>query len=211
MFESKPFDGDSRVAPYAALLSLLLLVPCRTAIAQDSVGVDGSRTKYPTSIQVTIADKPVTLSLTGASQRKKAWFKVYTIGSYIDPAAGVTSAAQLAQKDCAKKMHLVMERNVDGKTMGEAFNEGIELNYPGSKFADEKRQLLEFMKGKDLRTGDQVWLTHIPGAGFLCELPGNQQVMIKSVPFAVAIWEIYLGEKNIGDAIKAALTSRLGS
>lgn len=193
---------------YATLILIFLFT--NTAIAQE-VGVEGSSTKYPVSIDVTVADKPVTLSLTGASQRKKAWFKVYTIGSYVDPAAGAKTAAQLAQADCAKKMHLVMERNVDGKTMGEAFIEGIELNYPDSKFADEKRQLLTFMKGKDLRTGDQVWLTHVPGQGFLCELPGNQQVMIKSVPFAVAIWEIYLGDRNIGDAIKSALTSRIGS
>ena len=105
-------------------------------------------------------------------------------------------------------MHIVID-GVDGKTMAEAFIDGIHLNCSESQFSDESKTLLEFMKGKDLKKGDHVWLTHVPGIGFQCSLPDDHEVTIKSVPFAVAIWEIYLGEKNIGDAVKVGLTSRL--
>jgi hypothetical protein len=172
------------------------------------VSVDGSDNKYAVSIANKIGEKDVKLTLTGVSQRKKAWFKVYTIGSYVEEGADVHSAAELASKDCAKQMHLIMERNVDGKTMAEAFVEGIRLNHPEPQFNDSCDALLGFMKGANLKEGDNVWLTHIPGVGFNCRLP-NGEAVIKDVAFATAIWEIYLGDNNIGDGIKKGLTSRL--
>ncbi len=177
--------------------------------AGEEVGVSGSATKYPISIQSKIGDKDVKLTLTGVAMRKKAFFKVYTLGSYIEEGITVHNAAELAGKDCAKQMHLVMERDVDGQDMANAFIDGIRLNYPEPQLAEQCKSLLEFMKGKSLKVGDHVWLTHVPGVGFNCRLPGDKDILIKDVAFAKAIWDIYLGNKNIGEEIKANLTSRL--
>jgi hypothetical protein len=193
----------------AFTVALLVLPVVAIFAAGDEVGVSGSATKYPVNIQSKVGDKDVKLTLTGAAMRKKAFFKVYTIGGYIDESIAVHSAAELAQKDCAKQMHLVMEREVDGQAMAEAFVEGIRLNYPEPKFADQCKSLLDFMKGQNLKVGDHVWLTHVPNVGFNCKLPGDKDVLIKDVAFAKAIWDIYLGNKNIGDEVKAGLTSRL--
>lgn len=173
----------------------------------DEVGVSGIN--YPVGIQSKVGEKEVKLTLTGVALRKKAFFKVYTIGSYVEEGVAVHSAAELAHKDCAKQMHLVMQRDVDGESMANAFIEGIRLNYPEPKFADQCKSLLDFMKDKSLKNGDHVWLTHVPNVGFLCKMPGDKEVLIKDVTFSQAIWDIYLGEKNIGEEIKAGLTSRL--
>lgn len=192
------------------LISIVaLLVLCATAMADAPVGVSGSDTKYPVAIESKINDKDVKLTLTGAAMRKYAYFKVYTLGSYIEEGVTVHTAAELAGKDCAKQLHLVMERGVDGKEMADAFIEGVRLNHAEPKFAQQCEKLLAFMKGKDLKAGDHVWLTHVPQVGFQCSLPGNKEILIENVPFAHAIWGIYLGEKNLGETIKEGLTSRL--
>ncbi len=193
------------------LMIILVLIPAEAVLAAggEEVGVPGSSTKYPVSINSNVGGKDVSLVLTGTAQRKKAMFKVYTIGSYVEQGAVINNAAELAQKDCAKQLHLVMERNVDGKTMAEAFIEGIDLNYPDTNFPEQKKSLLEFMTQHSLNTNDHVWLTHVPGVGFNCKLPGNAEITIKDLGFSQAIWEIYLGNNNIGDAVKSGMTSRL--
>ena len=189
------------------LMAMLVLGVGVIFAAADEVDISGN--KYPVGIQSKVGDKDFKLTLTGVAQRKKVFIKVYTIGSYLEEGVAVHSAAELAHKDCAKQMHLIMQREVDGESMANAFIEGIRLNYPEPKFADQCKSLLDFMKDKSLKTGDHVWLTHVPSVGFICKMPGDKEVLIKDVAFAYAIWDIYLGDKNIGDDVKAGLTSRL--
>ena len=61
---------------------------------------------------------------------------------------------------------------------------------------------------RSLKTGDEIWFTHVPKVGLQCKIDKNETV-IKDVAFAQAVWEIYLGKKNIGESIKTDLTSRL--
>lgn len=211
-FATYRFNARYSLLMIPACLIMLSLMPSGGGVSaggDEQVGVEGSNTKYRVDIENKIEDKDVKLKITGVAQRKKSIFKVYTIGSYIQQGIVVHTAAELTQRDCAKQLHLVMERDVDGKTMAEAFIEGIDLNYPKSNFSDHKKVLLEFMKPLSLKTGDQIWLTHVPGGGFKCKLPGDKELLIKDLPFSVAIWEIYLGDKNISEAVKAGLISRL--
>src|SRR5690242_8417239 len=87
------------------------------ALAVESVGVEGSQTQYPTLIESPISNKPVKLVLTGTAMRKKLLFNVYTVGSYVQEGTQVHSADDLASADVPKQLHLVMERDMDGKTM----------------------------------------------------------------------------------------------
>jgi hypothetical protein len=57
--------------------------------------------------------------------------------------------------------------------------------------------------------GDHIWLTHIPDVGFHCEMVGKTQFTIRNKGFSQAIWNIYLGPNNLGEAVKTGLTSRL--
>src|SRR5262245_57545023 len=120
----------------SGLLMLALLVSARVH-ASDMVGVPGSNAAYPTTIDAVVAGKTVKLNLTGTALRTKVIVNVYAIGSYVQNGVSVRTAEELAAADCAKRLHLVMERTVDGKDLGEAFRSAIRLNHPEPEFTDE--------------------------------------------------------------------------
>lgn len=176
--------------------------------AVATIDAFGADTRYPAEIEKNIGGKDYKLTLTGETLVKRSIFKLYTIASYVQADVNVHSAAEIVSKDCAKQLHLVMERQINGQDMAASFVDAISLNYPGPKFAEQKKQLLDFMKNQVLKKGDHVYLTHVPSVGFECVMPKGK-ILIKDVGFAQAIWEIYLGKINIGEEYKAALISKL--
>lgn len=192
----------------ALTLTLLALGTVRL-FAGELVGVSGSNIRYPSHGEAKIGDKQVKVVLTGTALRKKYIFSVYAIGSYIQEGVSVGSAEELVAADCGKRLHLVMERDVGGKEMAEAFKTAVRNNYDAPAFEDELDTLIGTMQSVEVNRGDQVFLDHVPGVGFHVELVGKTAVTIKNVAFARAVWEIYLGKHNLGDAIKQGLVSRL--
>jgi hypothetical protein len=191
-------------------LTATLLILCGAAAASaELVGVDGSGTQYATPIPAKVAGKDVTLRLTGTALRKKFLFHVYTIGSYVQDGVAVASAEELVAADCPKRLHLVMEREVSGKDLAEAFRAAIRANYPAPAYEAELNRLAELMQPLTAVKGDHIWLTHVPGVGLHCLVVGKTEINIPGVPFTRAVWEIYLGKNNLGDEIKKGLTSRL--
>jgi hypothetical protein len=191
-----------------ASMALLAGVAVSAAHAQDTVGVSGSSVEYPVSREAKIGDKKYQVKLTGTAMRKRAIFNVYTIGSYVGKDFAGRSAEELAKADTIKQLHLVMERNVSGKDMAKAFHEAIRNNYP-NEFAEELKKLTSIMDPQDADKGDVVWITHVPGYGIHVNLVGKTSEFIAGVKFAKAVWDIYLGPKNVGESVKKGLTSRL--
>jgi hypothetical protein len=191
-----------RTAATVALIAITLL-------AAEMVGVPGSSTKYPSEIESSVGGKNVKMVLTGAALRTKFIVNVYTIASYVQQDATVRTAEALATADCAKRLHLVMERTVDGKDMAEAFRAAIRMNHPEPEFNEEVNTLVQFMRSTSARKDDHICLTHVPGIGLHCSMAGRAEFLIKSVRFAQAVWEIYLGKNNLGESIKKSLVSRL--
>lgn len=192
------------------LLTVTLLGLCvGSALAVEMVGVDGSSNQYPATIDSNIGGKNVKMRITGTALRKKFVFSVYTLGSYIQDGVRPGSAEELAAVDAPKQLHMIMERDVAGKDMAEAFAAAIRANYPAPNFDKELGGLMNYMEANPVKAGDQVWLTHVPGKGMHITVVGKAQMMIDNVAFARAVWEIYLGRNNLGDAIKKGITSRL--
>jgi hypothetical protein len=187
---------------------LLALVSGSAAQAAELVGVPGSGTKYPSEVETNVGDKPVKLTLTGTAMRTKYILNVYVIGSYVQTGANFKTAEQLAAIDCLKRLHLVMERTVDGKDMAEAFRVAIRANYAEPAFNDEVTTLMQFMRSNVARKGDHIILTHLPGTGLHCNMVGKADFLIKNAKFSEAVWNIYLGKNNVGDAVKKGLLSR---
>lgn len=191
------------------LAAALLLFCGSAALAAELVGVDGSDTQYATPIAAKVSGKDVNLRLTGTALRKRFLFSVYTLGSYVHEGVAVHSAEEVVAADCPKRLHLVMQRDVNGPDMAEAFRAAVRLNYPEPAFNDELAQLAAFMQPLTAQKGDHVWLTHVPGVGLHVQVVGKTEIVIRGVPFARAVWEIYLGPNNLGQEIKKGLTSRL--
>jgi hypothetical protein len=178
------------------------------AFAEEVVEVTGGSFKYPLHIEVTSGNKKIPEKLTGAAMRKKAIFNVYTIGSYIQVDANVHSAEELASADVLKQLHIVMERTVSGKEMATAFHDAIRANYP-TEFQEDLEKFMDLMRAQTAEKGDHVWITHIPNVGIHVNLVGKKAETIMNPKFSKAVWDIYLGPKNVGEPVKKGLTSRL--
>ena len=186
----------------------ITLIGVSAANAQEMVGVSGSSVEYPASRESKIGDKKYSLKLTGAAMRKKAIFNVYAIGSYVASSFVGRTAEELARTDAVKQLHMVMQRDVSGDDMARAFKDAIRANYP-NQFTEEIKKLTAIMEAQKAEKGDHVWLTYIPGYGIHVNLVGKKSEFIPGVKFGRAVWEIYLGPKNIGEAVKNGLISRL--
>lgn len=190
-------------------LTLVGLLFCGNVRAAELVGVPGSSTRYLSEIDIPVGGKPAKLWLTGTAMRSKVFVNVYALASYVQVGVSVKSADDIVAADCAKRLHLVMERTVDGKDMAEAFRTSIRANHPAPEFDDEVEMLVQHVRGNKASKGDNVYLTHVPGVGLQVSVAGKADFVIKNVAFSKAIWEIYLGKKNLGETIKKGLTSRL--
>jgi len=190
------------------LIVAAALLAGRSAIAQETIGVAGSDVQYPTARQIKVGDKPMKLKLTGAGMRKKVIFNVYTVGCYIQDDFAGKSAEDLAGTDTFKQLHLVLQRSVAGEDKARAFRDAIRAIY-GDEFTVEMDKLTALIKAHDVDKGDQVWITYHPGYGLNVNLVGKKDEFIKGTKFGKAVWDIYLGPKNVGENVKKALVSRL--
>jgi len=191
------------------LAAVLVGLAIRGAAAVGGERVGNSDPRFATTIVSQVGGKPVRLVLTGTALRTKFGFSVYAIGSYVQEGIKVRDGGELARIATAKQLHLIFERDVDGETMAQSFRESIGMSHPAPAFAAELAKLEQYFRAYPARRGDHVWLTSTPGVGLGCQVAGKPGVMIENVGFAQAVWEVYLGQKNLGVAIKAGLTSRL--
>jgi hypothetical protein len=180
-----------------------------TAVAAELIGLPGSSVRYSSTIESKVGTEPTTLTLTGVAMRKKLLFNVYAVGSYVQEGAKVKTAEDLAAADVPKMLHLILERDIDGKDLAQAFTEAIRLNYPAPTFDGDIAKLSDALKSKNLKKGDQLQIIHVPGVGVEFNLNGKVDVVITNMAFAKAVWEIYLGPRNLGAEIKAGLVFRL--
>ena len=190
-----------------ASLAAILLGLCASATADDSAVTVGS-TNYPTSIAVQAGDKPMRLRLTGAAMRTKWTFNVYSIASYVKEGTAVPTPESLASAAVPKKLCLTFERAVASADLAKSFRESVAMNHPAPAFKAELDALAAYFEAHPVAKGSRVWLSSEPKVGFRCQLYGAPAVTIPNVAFARAVWDVYLGPKNLGDAIKTGLTSR---
>jgi hypothetical protein len=194
---------------FGVLSVVLLLTSGLTTRATEVVGVRGSSTHFTTTMDITIGDKPVRLALTGVALREKYFINIYAVASYVVEGAGVHTAEELAALDQPKQLHLVLERDVTGNDLAEAFLIAIRQNYPAPAFAPEVDRLTATLRDLEMKKGDHVYLTHLPGVGLRCNVIGKGDFTIENPQFSRAVWDIYFGKNNLGEGIKKGLTSRL--
>jgi hypothetical protein len=192
------------------LAAAVVVVLVGSASAAEMVGVSGSSAKFPATLSVPVPEgKPLELRLTGTALRTKLVFNVYAVASYVDANAKAGTAEELIQLDGLKQLHLVIERDLSGKDLAGAFKEAIARNHPADAFADEMKRLSALLEAANVKKGDRVILTHVPGVGLHAAPTGRDAVLIPNVDFARAVWGIYFGENPVTDEVKKGLLSRL--
>jgi hypothetical protein len=177
-----------------ALLALALALP---ASAREVAGV-----QVPDS--VTVGGK--TLALNGAGIRSKFFVKVYVGALYLEQRS--SDPAAIVAADAPWKVSLTLKREADKKAILGGFKEGFEKNSSADlpKLLPALDRVDAIMK--DLRPGDVVEFTYLPGAGCTVNAPGGGTVTIEGKTFADGMLRIWLGEKPADGDLKSGMLGK---
>lgn len=179
-----------------------LLLPRVHAQGRDVAGV-----KYPAT--ATLGGS--TLVLNGAGIRYKFVVKVYTAGLYLASRADTTEAVLALPGP--KRMHVVMQRDIDANELGRLFTRGMEDNAPREEFVKSIPGTIKlgevFAARKRLAAGDAFFVDHVPGVGTTIVVNGRAlHEPIKEPEFFASLLRIWLGPKPADGGLKEALLGR---
>ena len=152
--------------------------------------------------QITLADE--TLELNGMGVRQKLWVEVYVAGLYLE--APSSEPAEIVGSDQTKRvvMHFLTDK-AKKKKMDGAWQEGFEANSPDEVSALQAR--LDRFKSLfgDMKDGDVVTLTMIPGEGTRVEMNGTDTGTIEGEDFSAALLRVWLGNEPPSDDLKEGM------
>lgn len=186
-----------RATACACVLSGLMLAPA--AFALDLAGV-----KIDETAKVGNQD----LKLNGAGIRYKVIFKVYTAALYL--AEKKTTVPDVMAASGARRIELVMLRDVSSEDFSRAFMAGIQNNVDKADKAKIINQLLKFgelfASIPELKKGDVLTTDWIPGVG--TQIHFNGKPVSETLPdqvFYNALLKIWLGDKPADSRLKPLL------
>jgi Chalcone isomerase-like len=169
----------------------------------SAASVDG--VKVPDTLEV----EGKTLKLNGAGVRKVAMFRVYVGALYLETPS--KDAEAIIAADEAKTMRLRMMRAVEGSKISGAISEGFENN-SGALMAALRPRLAQLAKMiPDVKEGDEILLSWVPGQGTIVNVRGKNTGTIEGRDFADALFSVWLGGTPVQEDLKAALLAGGGS
>ena len=177
----------------ATLLAVIALGISSVAVAKESDGVT-----LPDSITV----EGRTMTLIGMGLRTRMMFKVYVAGLYAEKPT--FNAEKFIASDQAKGITLHLVRDLNKEKIIEAIQDG---------FAKNSKDQLPALQGRldqlaaavpDLKSGQELSLTYIPGKGTLVGGVGKPTV-IEGADFAQALFSVWLGKDPADSDLKRKL------
>ncbi len=157
---------------------------------------------------VTMADEvavgDTTLVLNGMGLRKKLWVKVYVAGLYLENGANKADEAVAMTGTKRVVMHFLTDK-AKKKKMDAAWLEGFEANSP-SNFDALRERVKSFSDlFGDMKVGDVIELTVVPGAGTNAVLNGEEKGVIDGDDFGEALLRVWFGDHPPSDQLKAGM------
>jgi hypothetical protein len=177
----------------ALVLSLTLALPA-LAKEKEVAGV-----KFPETISVEGKE----LKLNGAGLRTKAIFKVYAAGLYLENTS--KDSAQVISSDQIKRVRMTMLRDLEKQKTTEAITNGIEKNNKAQMPALKARLDTFNAAITDLKKGDELVLTYVPGKGTSVKSKSGQEIFVEGKDFADALFGVWLGKNPVDDDLKEAM------
>jgi hypothetical protein len=179
------------------LVAILVVSPVSTpgtvAVAAELSGVT-----LPDTLKV--GEK--TLKLNGLGLRKKAVFKVYVGGLYLESPSKDAGAILMADQGKALRMHFL--RDLTKAQLVEAFQEGFEENVkdraPQKAAFDRMLALVP-----DVKEGSTLTFTYLPGKGTTLSAGSKDLGIFEGKGFADAVFAIWLGPKPPSEDLKKGL------
>lgn len=151
------------------------------------------------------------LHLNGAGTRYKGPFKVYTAGLYLGKKAGTPE--EILAGPGAKRMSVVMLREIDAGELGKLFVRGVEDNMDRAAMSRLIPGLMRmsqiFTEHKKLQPGDHFTLDWVPGTGTVVSVRGVQQgEPFREPEFFNALLRIWLGPVPADWKLKESLLGK---
>lgn len=184
----------ARALSMAAALGAGFVLAAPPAAAGEVAGV---------KLEETLTAGGKTLKLNGMGLRKKAIFKVYVAGLYLETASKDGAAVASADAPKAIKMHFL--RSVDKGKLVETYKEGFDANAK-EKAAAQKPALDQFFGTvADVKDGTVVTYTYLPGTGTVVTRDGKDVGTIAGKEFAETLFLLWFGPKPPSEDLKKAL------
>jgi hypothetical protein len=143
-----------------------------------------------------------TLKLNGLGLRKKAMFKVYVGGLYLESPS--KDAGAILASDQAKAIRLHFLRDLKKGQLVEAFQEGFDANAKdkaAQKAAFDKMLALV----PDVKAGSTLTFTYLPGKGTTLQVADRDRGVFEGKGFADAVFSIWLGSKPASEDLKKGM------
>jgi len=143
-----------------------------------------------------------TLKLNGLGLRKKAVFKVYVGGLYLESPS--KDAGAIVASDQAKAIRMHFLRDLTKAQLVEAFQEGFEAN---AKDAAAQKAAFDKMLAvvPDVKEGDTLTFTYLPGRGTSLHAGDKELGVFAGKGFADAVFSIWLGPKPPSEELKKGM------
>jgi len=144
-----------------------------------------------------------TLKLNGGALRKKAVFKVYVGGLYLEAPSKDAGAILAADTAKAVRMHFV--RSVSKDQLVDSFKEGFEANAKVKAAAQKTNIDKLYGMLSDVKEGDALTFSYVPGSGTAISKGDKVIGAIEGKDFADALFALWLGPKPPSDDLKKGM------
>jgi hypothetical protein len=144
------------------------------------------------------------LVLNGMALRKKVIFKVYIAGLYLPQKE--SNAEKILKSDTMRQTVMHFVRSVGAGKINDAWMEGLKDNTP--KHSPELKKQFDTLCSymEDVKDGDRIVFTYIPGKGTIVEVKNKQKGVIEGKEFADALFACWIGpEPGPGEGFKEDL------
>jgi Chalcone isomerase-like len=175
---------------------LVILAASTVPIAARAAQLEGA------TLADTLKAGEKTLKLNGLGLRKKAMFKVYVGGLYLESPS--KDAGAILASDQAKAIRLHFLRDLTKAQLVEAFQEGFEANAKdkaAQKAAFDKMLALV----PDVKTGSTLTFTYLPGKGTALQVADKDLGVFAGKGFADAVFSIWLGSKPPSEDLRKGM------
>ena len=171
-----------------------LFLAARPALARELAGV---------ALPDTLTAGGKELKLNGLGLRKKAIFKVYVGGLYLEAPSKDAAAILGADQARAVRMHFL--RDLKKTQLTEAFQEGFEANAK-EKAATQKASIDRMLSlVPDVKEGETMTFTYVPGTGTSLRHGEKELGVFEGKDFADALFSIWLGPKPPSEDLKRGM------
>ncbi len=218
---------------FAAGLAALTVTAAPLAAQGDTATYTEPSTKIVFPVERQAPGGAQVLTGTGVRTRTVLNVKVYAFGLYVDPAgarsdlaafAGKTAEqlerdetfyARLLERHFPMTMRLVMARDVDGATMGEAFDGALrprvvqaatDKSMPGGEQALD--QFRGFFSVEKLTKESELVFSCSPEGRLLTSIRGAAQAEIESPALCWALFDVYLGSNPVSSSGRRSVIAR---